>query len=364
MATAVNRNRGFRWDGNNTRLSIYVNGIEAKRFDVPGATVGVDEYFFGSAAANYISWDASANDLKFEDSCSIMFGTGATAGVGTAGDVEMRWDGTDFDILATANNTVFKFGNGTNSFDVWLYGSSTDNYVVWDASANDLIFQDSCSIMLGTGTDVEIRWDSTDLDILAAADDSVFKIGNGTNSFDLWLYGNTTAAAVTWDASANDLKLEDATSIMFGTGGGVGTGQAGDVEIRWDSTDLDILAAADDSVIKFGNGTASFDVWFYGNTTDDYVVHDASANNLDLRGAMDLRIANIGTLDFVAAAAGQSTFTITGLTSSDIVLISPREATQGVLVVDKVEADKVTIRNSTSETANVELNYYVLAKAS
>lgn len=58
--------------------------------------------------------------------------------IGTGDDVTIGWDGTDLDLLAAANNSVAKIGNGTNSFDLWLYGSAAGNYLLWDASANTL----------------------------------------------------------------------------------------------------------------------------------------------------------------------------------------------------------------------------------
>lgn len=147
--------------------------------------------------------------VKLGDNSALRFGDGGGGySDPTTYDVTARWDGTDLDILANANNTVIKWGNGTNSFDQWLYGSSTSLYLLWDASANDLIFQDSVSAIFGTGLDAELRWDGTDLDLLAVADDQVFKLGNGTNSWDVWLYGNTSADYLLSDASANNLSTQ------------------------------------------------------------------------------------------------------------------------------------------------------------
>lgn len=77
----------------------------------------------------------TSNDLKFGDSVSLIFGSGATAGEGSAGDLQVRWDGTDLDWLPTADDTVMKFGSGTLNFDVWIYGNAATDYVLFDASA-------------------------------------------------------------------------------------------------------------------------------------------------------------------------------------------------------------------------------------
>ena len=54
--------RGFHWDGVNTRLETWVNGIEAIRFTP--STTGVDARLFGDTpATNYINMDASGPTL-------------------------------------------------------------------------------------------------------------------------------------------------------------------------------------------------------------------------------------------------------------------------------------------------------------
>lgn len=79
-----------------------------------------------------------------------------------------------------------------------------------------------------------------------------------------------------------------------------GTGAAGvaDATMGWDATILSLLCAVDDSVYKIGNGTLSWDVWIYGNTANDYVEWDASANALNLLGAAHIKCQTI------AAATG------------------------------------------------------------
>src|SRR3990167_9030964 len=127
-------------------------------------------------------------------------------------------------------------------------------------TGSSLELADSCQLRFGTGDDVTIAWDGTDLDILAAADNSTITFGATGNAFDLVINGSTSAFQITFDASANDLKFEDSVSLMFGTGAGAGVGNAGDVEIRWDGTGLNILGASDNLVITFGATGNSFDV--------------------------------------------------------------------------------------------------------
>ena len=82
-----------------------------------------------------------------------------------------------------------------------LYGTSTGGASLVDAyTSTQVSYTDATRLNLGTDNDGYFAFDGTKLTLLAAADDTVFEIGNGTNS-----WGNTTAAYTTWDASANAL---------------------------------------------------------------------------------------------------------------------------------------------------------------
>jgi hypothetical protein len=105
-------------------------------------------------------------------------------------------------------------------------------------------------------------------------------------------------------------------------------------------------------VCENSSGTELFYVDVSGNVVSAADVQSAT-----------LTCTGIGTLDFTAANVGSHTFTVTGLTSNDVVVLSPREATDGLLAVDLVAANALSIRNGTSEAANVECNYLVISKA-
>ena len=126
--------------------------VDDTEFDFGDGTNSWDLRIYGSAAANYISWDASANDLKFEDNVSIMFGTGTAAGQGAAGDIEMRWDGTDFDILQATTNSSIKLGISGAGIDLQLYGDTVGADMLWDQSADSLLLGDGTTLLVGSGT--------------------------------------------------------------------------------------------------------------------------------------------------------------------------------------------------------------------
>jgi hypothetical protein len=156
--------------------------------------------------------------VKLRDNAELRLGDGAQGADPGVSDVHIAWDGTDLDMVPTANNTVFKLGTGTYSFDVWLYGSTASKYLVWDASGNTLhgsggvsvLLEDSNYLKFGNSSDVTMTWDATNLVITAAADDSLIEFGdaNATQaSFDVRFYGNTASGGsfLEWDASADRL---------------------------------------------------------------------------------------------------------------------------------------------------------------
>jgi hypothetical protein len=227
------------------------------------------------------------------------------------------------------------FGKDTKGHDVKACGDTTGKYVFWDASADTLYvvgtlsldgtfnadniaLADSETFTFGTGSDVVVQWDGTNLIVAAAADDSLIEIGDASatqKSFDVKLYGNESngASYIYFDASANlayttgiDLQFKDSDYLVFGTGAGA----AGDVSILWDGTNLIINAVADDTLIEIGDSAAtqlSFDLKWYGNEANgaSYLYADASANLIYTTG-VDLQFKDNDYLVFGtgAGAAG------------------------------------------------------------
>ncbi|MFQ5592337.1 MAG: hypothetical protein ACE5HE_14340 [Phycisphaerae bacterium] len=228
--------------------------------------------------------DADNEQIKLCDNVELIFGSGTGATRESVGDFTMVWDGTDFDVVPTTDDSVWKFGDGTTSWDIWIYGNTANDNIIFDASANtlnldgiDLQLEDSDILSFGDADDVTITWDGSNLVInTASADTGDIQFGADGAGVDVQLFGDTSGYDVLWDQSADSLIFNDNAKLVLGTGS--------DVTAAWDGTDLDITAAADDSIIKFGNGTNSFDVWVYGNTASDYLLWDASANTLQPAG--------------------------------------------------------------------------------
>lgn len=103
--------------------------------------------------------------------------------------------------------------------------------------------------------------------------------------------------------------------------------------------------------------------------TEVFIVDkDGDIESTDIVASGDVQSATltctgVGTFDLTAQDAGTATFAVSGLISNDVVILSPREDTDGAIVVDKVSAGSLMIRNVASEGANVECNYLVISAA-
>jgi hypothetical protein len=173
--------------------------------------------------------------------------------------------------------------------------------LTFDGVAIAIDFADSDALVFGTGNDISFAWDGTDFDVTQAAENSSIKWGvSGAGIDQLW-YGDTAAANMTWDQSANSLILGDAAILVFGTGS--------DISIAWDGTDLDITGAGN-SVINVGVDGTGLDFKLFGDTASAYVMWDGSADTLLFAG-----VAKLGAHRVVTVAGGNGTVNITSATS-------------------------------------------------
>jgi len=227
--------------------------------------------------------------------------------------VKTKWVGGNLHYQGTGkvvfdDDVHLAFGTGDDS-EIYFDGAALvieGAQVIQDWTAG-FRFEDDIELSFGDNDDVVLNWDSGagKLEMLPAADDTLWEIGNGTLSMDITIFGGTADHQIVFDASANlvsldgvDFRLEDADLLLFG--------DASDVALRWDGTDLDWLALANNTVMKFGNGTESFDLWIYGSAVGNYLLFDASANSLAPVGA-----ATIRTLPALADVANGAALPVT-----------------------------------------------------
>ncbi len=144
---------------------------------------------------------------------------------------------------------------------------------------------------------------------------------------------------------------------------GLAVALLGESEIVAQTVGNDIL-----TITGAGSHTGDFLVCQDSSGTELAVI-DISGNitgaSLDVTGQVEvasLAVTGIATADIPLGQAGTTTYSVAGLTTSDVVVISPSETMVGAIVVDKVEVSTLTVRNIGSETAAKQFNYLVIGK--
>src|SRR3990167_9125039 len=159
----------------------------------------------------------ASKDSKIIDSKKLWFGTGAGIRAND-GDISFAGDGTDFDILQATTNSSIKLGVSGAGIDLQLYGDTVAADLLWDQSADSLIFGDSGKLVFGTGSDLMLPWHGADFDVTQATTNSSIKWGVSGAGIDHVFYGDTATADMTWDQSADTLLFNDNAKVVFGHG--------------------------------------------------------------------------------------------------------------------------------------------------
>jgi len=268
-------------------------------------TESFDHTFFFETANDHVKFNASDKtvtfdgvDLRLDDDDMLQFGDDQ--------DLSMRWDGTDFDILPLADDKCFKIGNGIVSMDVWIYGNTANDNIIFDASENllqldgvDLYLEDDDNLSFGDSQDVVMQWAAGGgFNITFAADNSVVTWGATGNSADHIWYGATSAKYVKIDTSEDLLYLED-VDLYLGDNDNISFGDSQDVVIQYASSGakFTITSAADDESIEVGNGNESLDLKWFFETTSNYIYFDADSDIVYFE-AVDLRLNDDDILMF------------------------------------------------------------------
>lgn len=280
-----------QWD----QTELAIDGIASNTGISFGKNTTVDVEFTG--AAKDIQWDASLNLFKFNDDAILGFG-GTKDG---AADVTISWDQTELAIDAASANGTISIGKTTDT-DFTFHGTTADNDVEWNSSANMLHVLDDAIIGFGgaaDGTaDFTISHDSTNTKLIfsGGAANTAIHIGDATN-LDLVIFGGTTTNAVTFDTDDSalhctfngfDLRLDDDDVLGFG--------DDQDITVTWDQTQLVFSGQSADNAIHIGDET-NLDLVIFGDTTTDAVTFDTSEEDVRFDG-FDLTMLDDDVINF------------------------------------------------------------------
>lgn len=176
----------------------------------------------------------------------------------------------------TLSSTLAVSGNTTLSGTLAVTGVST--------LTGGSTMPDNAISYWGTGSDIGVKWDGTDLLVSQAATDSNIKWGVSGAGINHVFYGDTATRDMTWDQTNDQLLFNDSASLSIGTG----AGSAGDISISWDGTRLNVTQLTTNSEIRWGVDGAGIDQRWYGDTASTNMLWDQSADSLILTGAAPL----------------------------------------------------------------------------
>jgi len=269
---------------------------------------------------------AILNSLWLKDAKKIEFGT-ASGGDMTLAFTDGSTPGTagaGLLLAAVGGADQLQIGS-SNAIDVLIIGTSTANFLHWDASA-DVLITDNADIRVGDNdlfvcgdsSDVLIGWDG-EFNIVPAANNADMVIGTSGAAMSLKVFGDTDTSYIEWKsdndrlnfqsaASSSDpmLQFDDFVQVTFGTGANFGTTGVGDVQFEFDGTNFNMAALATDTPWKIGDTSTGFDIT-YNFETSGTIAIDYDGNVM----AFDICDLRLGDDDYLllgdSASAGSTT---------------------------------------------------------
>jgi len=159
-------------------------------------------------------------------------------------------DAVDID-GAVQIDAAFTSGVDGQGYDTKFFGDTSGAYMLWDTSADDLVFAGAAGIDLAGDIDVDgtANLDAVDIDGAVQIDNTV-TVGVDDTGYDVKFFGDTASAYMLWDTSADDLVLA----------GSAGIDLAGDIDVdgttNLDNTDIDGTLAVDGTTISLDATTS------------------------------------------------------------------------------------------------------------
>lgn len=177
-----------------------------------GATVNTDVTFHGGTAGSDVTWDASADTFSFLDAVKCAFGD--------SDDVYLTYNASNYlSFLQTVAGTGYVcFGVDDTGMDVKFFGATAGDYVLWDESADTLVFEDAKLRIDGANVTYTYAISTDALQITATdhANASYVFGTNGTNGMNVTFNGQASGDTVVFDAGAGTWTYTDIQQVVTG----------------------------------------------------------------------------------------------------------------------------------------------------
>jgi hypothetical protein len=212
----------------------------------PGDTKAIYSDGAGSGAAMVDAF-ASLNvvDLKVQDDLTVTDDLIVNGDIDLEGSIDVNGtanlDVVDIDGAVQLDATL-TVGANDQGYNVTLYGDTASRYVLWNSSADTLLFSDNAKAGFGTGTDLQIYHDGTDT-----------KINNDTGHLDI---SNTAVGSSVRILGSGETLAE------FTDDGDVDLFHNGSVKLSTTATGIIVAGTVDATTVEFDNlsGTGAVNV--------------------------------------------------------------------------------------------------------
>lgn len=352
-------------------VAVTTTGAEADQFkvDAQGTIAGYAVVLQTTNGGVHIT----ANDASNGD---ILIDAADDLGLTAAGDVNVLVTGT------------VNYGADTSGGDVKWFADTTGNYMQWDMDGSTngaLIFEDSIvhimddtSLTFGDGSDVTIQYDedgNDDLQITGAVRfDSAVNFSADAAGVDVYLYADTTGDYVMFDADSNTngalifedsiIQIMDDTSLTFG--------DDSDATIQYDengNNDLQFTGAVRfdsgvtfDSAVNFSADAGGVDVYWYADTTLNYMMFDADGNTngslifedsiIHMMDDTVISLGDGGDVTMQYDEDGDDDLQITGNVSFDDTVVIGAAVTDGLTVTAAIQGASPLILDGATDNTN------------
>tara|TARA_Y100000992_G_scaffold40431_2_gene22626 strand:- start:2554 stop:4947 length:2394 start_codon:yes stop_codon:yes gene_type:complete len=263
-------------------------------------------------------------------------------------------DAVDIDGAVQIDATV-TVGVDDTGYDVKFFGDTASAYMLWDASADDLILGGAA----GLDVDGTTNLDAVDIDGAVQIDATV-TVGVDDTGYDVKFFGDTASAYMLWDASADDLILGGAAGLEVATKGTFG-GASNGVEVS-------------QGAIALKNGGSVSKIDFYCEQSNAHYTRLQSAPHASYSGNITLTLPasdgdsgqflqtnGSGVMSWAAAGGAYNDWNVISsgsshtATSKDQLVILSASAFTVTLPAGSVN-DSVTIHNAGAGTVTVASN--------
>jgi len=240
-------------------------------------------------------------------------------------------DAVDID-GAVQLDATFTSGVDGQGYDTKFFGDTSSAYMLWDTSADDLVFAGAAGIDLAGDIDVDgtANLDAVDIDG-AVQIDGATTVGVDGTGLDVKFFGDTSGSFLLWDQSDDALELTDSSPIKIG--------DSADMQVYHDGTNsyitnsqgaLKIATETSGIALTIGHTTSETTVADNLTVTGDFAAGNFKFGGTDFTDSLLVGHSTTGTLSAAIQNTGVGILALDALTSGDSNTALGRSAASGV----------------------------------